>query len=171
MVGMGVLKSHAPMGAVRVSCVSGCACTPVEFDTHWDQKISLRQLLYFNATCHPDCVLRFTNAEYVNSTAHDGSTLQGHRLKLDTLVVRPRSHAGWRGPGTASSAAGITHDLPLVDPARLTSVEHDYSTAHSGRAREGHSLEPGTLVVFPRQYPAGRLMTECLLVCLLLRRL
>ena len=49
MVGMGVLKSHAPMGAVRVSCVSGCACTPAEFDTHWDQKISLRQLLYFNA--------------------------------------------------------------------------------------------------------------------------
>ena len=91
MVGVGVLKSHAPMGAVRVSCVSGCACAPAVFDTYWDQKISLRQLLYFNATCHPDCVLRFTNAEYVNSTAHDGSARLGHRLKIDTLVVRPRS--------------------------------------------------------------------------------
>ena len=94
MVGVGVLKSHTPMGVLRVSCVSGCTCAPVEFDCHWDQKISVRQFVYFTATCHPDCVVRFTNAEFTNRT-REGS---GHRLKVDTLVVsKQASSCPWGG--------------------------------------------------------------------------
>ena len=84
MLGVGVLKSHARMGVLRISCISGCTCTPVEFDTHWQQKISLRQLLYFNTTCHSKCILRFTNVKPNHTAVHE----RGHRLKLDTLVVR-----------------------------------------------------------------------------------
>ena len=84
MLGVGVLKSHTPMGVLRVSCVSGCTCAPVDIDCRWEQKISLRQFAYFNATCHPECVLRFTNADTPDSIMRDN-----HRLKLDTLVVRP----------------------------------------------------------------------------------
>ena len=84
MLGVGVLKSHARMGVLRISCISGCTCTPAEFDTHWHQKISLRQLLYFNTTCHPNCILRFTNIKPNHTAVHE----RGHRLKLDTLVVR-----------------------------------------------------------------------------------
>lgn len=90
MLGVGVLKSHARMGVLRISCLSGCTCTPVEFDTQWHQKISLRQLLYFNTTCHPNCILRFTNVKPNHSTVHE----RGHRLKLNTLVVRRAPHAG-----------------------------------------------------------------------------
>lgn len=60
LLAFGCTKSGTkPMGVARVTCLSGCACPEQEFDTKWDQSVSLTSLFPFQVSKHPECHVQF----------------------------------------------------------------------------------------------------------------
>ncbi|WIA23834.1 hypothetical protein OEZ85_013495 [Tetradesmus obliquus] len=69
------------MGIARVSCISGCSCSPIELDGYNDDFYATLGAGSTSVTAHPQCLVRVTILDKSNSG--------GHMFKVDGVAVVP----------------------------------------------------------------------------------
>ena len=79
-LGVGHLKSYERMGRAQVSCISGCTCTPMQFDGHMPEvKASQEFWAYMAVTQSEQCVLEVASL---------ADTVSGqNKVKVTSLLV------------------------------------------------------------------------------------
>jgi len=71
VVGIVMLQSYEHMGTVRLTCVAGCSCSPVEVDCHWEKRGSTETLHFLSdVTPHTECRVRVEVLEATSSGEH-----------------------------------------------------------------------------------------------------
>jgi hypothetical protein len=112
------LKSYEHMGTARVSCATGCACSPLVLDAHEttrrDSLETVAPPLHVHGQPHATCVLRVRLLPETSSGEH--------KFKLTALIVTPPQ------PDAVAAVADVQD---FVDSSPTSLVEQVVTNTHS----------------------------------------